>query len=649
MNRFLRFGLIAAAVLAVLAGACVALPFLLPMSAYKAEIEAAGSRATGRALEIAGPLRITLFPAVGIEARSVSLANVPGGVAAHLAEADDVRMALRVLPLLQGRIDIAAIALSHPRLHFEVDKEGEANWTLTRLHTGQKHAAHLPSDLHIESIAIDDGQVSYENAHAGIARTLDTLHAALTLPVTDRSARAHGTFSDHGTPFTFDAGLSDTRALLAGDTTNVALSLGSSVLTSSFKGRFARNGDTDGDIALDTPSLRNLIALFGRPVSVPGGLEHLALHGHIAHGPHLVTLSDAVLQLDGMTMKGHLAIATAEHVPDITGQIDIDHLDLNPYLGAPHAHHGGGEPHEDGWSAAPVNLAVLKAANADLQLDVGSLDIRKLHVGPSKLNVKLQDARLSADLPQASVYGGSGSATLSVDASGPVASLSNRLSFSHLAIKPLLADTIGVDRIEGTGTVTLDVSAHGASADAIMHTLSGHGSVALANGRLRGVNLGSIGHTVENVLGGGAISDDALTAFSTMGGSFALVRGVLDTNDFHLANSVIVANGAGVVDLGNRTMDFRIVPRPVLQQSDERAGGEGQNYGVAVPIHITGPWNHLHFGANFTNVVTGVLQNLENGRAPFKDLFGHTDHDDNGQQKTHKSVGDVLKNMFGIH
>ena len=134
-----------------------------------------------------------------------------------------------------------------------------------------------------------------------------------------------------------------------------------------------------------------------------------------------------------------------------------------------------------------------------------------------------------------------------------------------------------------------------------------------------------------------------------MGGAFSLDHGVLDTDDFHLANSVMVANGAGGVDLGNRTMDFRVVPRAVLQQPDEGAGGEQQSYGVAVPVHISGPWDHLRFGANFSNVVTGVLQNLESGRAPFKDLFGHTEPDGNGQPKKHKSVDDVLKNMFGIH
>ncbi len=655
MNRSLRYGLIVAAVLAAVAAACIALPFVVPLSAYQAEIEAAGTRATGRVLKIDGPLRITLFPALGVEARAVSLANVPGGVAAHLADVDDVRVALRVLPLLQGRIDIAAIALVHPQLHFEVDKNGEANWTLARLHTGQKQAAHLPSDLHIESIAIDNGHVSYSNAHSGISRTLDDVQAALTLPLTDRSVSIHGSFSELDTAFSFGAGLRDTRALLAGVTTEVSLSLASSVLTSSFTGRFARNGDTDGDIALDTPSLRNLVDLFGRPLSVPGGLGHLSLHGRIAHGPHLVTLSNTVMQLDGMTITGHLAIATGQRVPDVEGQIAVDRLDLNPYLGEPTGHQSHGEPHEQGWSASPIRLDVLKAVNVKLALNVGSLDIRKLHVEAARLAVTVQDARLSAALPQVELYGGSGSATLAVDAHGPVASFSNKLSFSRVSAGPFLADTIGVNRIEGTATLALDVSAHGNDADAIMHTLAGNGSLALTNGRVRGVNLGSVAHTVENVLRGGAISDDALTSFSAMGGSFTLEHGVLDTNDFHLANTVMVADGAGVVDLGNRAMDFRIVPRTVLQQPDKSTAGdetgeEGpRRYGVAVPIHISGPWDHLRVGANLSNVATGIMENLEHGRAPFKDIFGHSDRRDDGDKKKHKSIGDVLKNMLGIH
>lgn len=657
MNRSLRYGLIAAAVLGAVALACVALPFFIPMSAYKAEIEAAGTRATGRALTIAGPLRIAILPSPGIEAENVTLANVPGGRAAHLAEAQSVRVALRLVPLLGGHIDIASIALAEPQIHLEVNENGEANWTLTRLHSGQAHAGHIPADLHIESISIANGRVTYQSARSNSARSLDYVDASFSLPVTDHSVSAHGSFVERGTPFTFTAGVSDTQVLLAGEPAQVAVGLDSHIVTSSFKGTFSRNGDSDGELSLDTPSLRNLIALFGRPVKVAGGLEHFSLHGHIARRPRLTSLSGAELVLDGMTVKGNLAVATAGRVPDLTGSLSVDRLDLNPYLGTPHPHQDGGYGqgrHEGGWSTTPIRFDVLKSVNADLALSVNSLVVRHLKVDDARLHVVVQDARLSADLPRVALYGGQGSAHLDVDASGPAAVFANRLTINRVDAGAFLSDTIGVDKIEGTGTVQLAVAAHGNDANAIMRTLTGRGAVALSNGRIRGVSLGDIAHTVEAVLRGSAISDEALTSFGTMGGSFALDNGVLDTQDFHLSSGVLAANGEGQVDLGRRMIDFRVVPRAVLQHADENAPDFGDNgggrYGVPVPVHIEGPWDHVHFGANFSNVFTGVLQNLENGRAPFKDLFGHSEKQTpSGEKKKHKNIGDVIKNMFGIH
>jgi len=649
MNRSLRLGLIAAAVLVAVGLAAMALPFLVSMSTYKTEIEAAATHATGRALRIEGPMRIAFFPSPGIDAQNVTLANVPGGRAAHLAEARSVHVALRLVPLFSGRLEIAAIALDKPEVHFEVNSDGEANWTLTRVHSGQSHAGHIPSDLHIESITIADGRVTYQNTRSETLRSLDHVDGSFVLPASDHSVSAKGAFVERATPFRFTASLDDTHKLLAGDPAKVSLGLDSEVLTSQFKGTFTRSGDSDGNIALDTPSLRKLIELFGRAVKVPGGLGRLSLHAHIARRPHLTTLSDAALSLDGANVRGQLAIATAEHVPMLTGSLDVDRLDLNPYLGTPHRHQG---PHEEGWSKRPIRLDVLHAVNAALSLSVGSLDVHHLSIDNAKLHVLLQDAHLTADLPQIALYGGEGSAHLDVDASGAVPAYANRLRFQRVDAGAFLADTIGVDRFAGTAALDLTLGAHGENADAIMHSLAGKGAIVLANGQIHGVSLGDIAHTVEAVLHGSAISDEALTSFRTMGGSFAVDEGVLETHDFHLASSVLVATGEGQVDLGNRTIDFRIVPRAVLQERDGRAPDYGDDsggrYGVPVPVHVQGPWSHIHFGANFSNVFTGILQNLESGRAPFKDLFGHTDHRQNSAKK-HRSVGDMIKNMLGIH
>jgi AsmA protein len=99
--------------------------------------------------------------------------------------------------------------------------------------------------------------------------------------------------------------------------------------------------------------------------------------------------------------------------------------------------------------------------------------------------------------------------------------------------------------------------------------------------------------------------------------------------------------GAGAVDLGNRTIDFRLVPR---------ASARGVNIGI--PFRVKGSWDHVHYAPDLSGVMNGVIQNLESGKAPFKGLFGggHKKQDQDGQpKKKKKSVGAVLKNMFGIH
>src|SRR6201999_1785999 len=124
---------------------------------------------------------------------------------------------------------------------------------------------------------------------------------------------------------------------------------------------------------------------------------------------------------------------------------------------------------------------------------------------------------------------------------------------------PFLGDTIGVTQIEGTGTLTLDLTARGQSADAVMHSLGGAGTIAFRDGRLKGVDLGGVARSIATFLDGSA-GPDKLTAYTTMDGHFTLANGVLDAEDFRLAGPLIVTTGSGKVDIGGRAIDFKIVP-----------------------------------------------------------------------------------------
>ena len=100
--------------------------------------------------------------------------------------------------------------------------------------------------------------------------------------------------------------------------------------------------------------------------------------------------------------------------------------------------------------------------------------------------------------------------------------------------------------------------------------------------------------------------------------------------------------GAGDVDIGNRALDFRLVPK-----------AQARGVSIGIPFRVNGSWDHVHYKPDLSGIVGGVIQNLESGKAPFKGLFGtgQKKQDQGGQpkKKKKKNAGAMLKNMFGIH
>ena len=394
-------------------------------------------------------------------------------------------------------------------------------------------------------------------------------------------------------------------------------------------------------LKIDTPSARSAAMWLGARVPDSSGFGALTLQGRIAGDSRDVVVSDMKARLDGMNIAGDLAIATQTETPLVKGTLAIDHLDLDPYLERAHPspnrqpHHGNDE-----WSRKPITLDLLKKFDASLHVNAGTVTLRKLKLGKTGIDVLLSGARLNASLHPLALYGGSGRATLDADARA-TPSFHNVLEFDDVALQPFLSDTIGVKQIEGTGTIRLDVTSRGASADAIMRGLNGKGSIHFHDGRIRGVDFGAVARAIRSLLGS-AISTDAITQYKTMDASFTATQGVLTSQDFRLDGPLISAAGAGTVDVGGRAIDFRIEPKATASIAHQKLT-------VGIPFRIRGPWRHVHYTADVQAIVKGVLENLETGRPPFKGMFGTHPKPDDRKKKKHKSLGDALKNMLGIH
>jgi AsmA protein len=615
MIRFLRYGLIGAVIVLLLAGVAVA-PFLVSVEGFQRQIEARALHATGRELHINGGLHFTLLPQPSFAAKDVTLANMPGGHATQMVRVAEMRLGVRMIPLFEGRVEVTDIVLDHPEIAFEVTRDGAANWTVVREKT-EESGIRLPRDTSLSALTIHDGRVSYDNEKLGVHRTIAALNAQVSLATADAPLDVAGAFDHQDQHFAFRTHLATLKSLTAGRPTQAVLHLDGDLLHVSFDGTLQRDGQVAGVLALSTPSLRNLSAWAGRPIAAGDGLGALALKADVAAAGHRYALSRLDASLDGMRISGNLVADLGGRVPVLNGAVAIDDLDLNRYLVEKHARAAAraGPVHETGWSRSPFSLALFRLFAGDLRLDVGALEVRKLKLGRSRLALSLHDGWMTAHLDPAHLYGGTGRASLAIDATPAVPTLGVQVTLAGVAMRPLLVAVAGVDRLDASGGLALDVTARGNSPDALMHSLAGHGSLALVDGRVLGINLGNTGRTVAALLGGGRGGEN-MTRFDSFGASFAARDGVLTTDDLRLAGPVVHATGAGWVDAGNQLMDLRLNSKVAI-------GGRADYADVTVPVTISGPWSHPKTVADMKgSAVTGLFGNAITGRIPLGGLLG---------------------------
>jgi AsmA protein len=640
MRRGPRYGLLAGATAAALVAA---LPFLIPATAYKGPIEGIVSQATGRSFTIRGPLHFTLFPEIGIRADDIALANMPHARAPAMLTAGDMRIGVPLAPLLGGHITVSTIVLDRPVIALEVDPHGRANWTFARSHQGPGAGRPTPPRIkaHFSGLKIVQGKVTYFNARTGGRREFDEVDATIALGELDQPAHVEGAFMHAGQRVSVRAKVGTPQLLLQDKATALDLLVSSDFLRLAFRGQVSAEGRGAGLLKIAAPSARRAALWLGARLPDSGGLNALSLESDFQGDNKHAEFSHMRLALDGATITGALKLDASGEVPAIRGALQVDRLDLNPYIERRTLPGRRQRPHDgEAWSEKPVTLSLLNKLDADLALDTGPLTIRNMRIERAHIVLSLARGHLAANLDPVALYGGTGRAVLDVDASS--LTYHNKMRLDRVALRPFLSDTIGVHQIEGTGTVVLDVASQGDRARTIMGALEGSGSIDFRDGRLRGVDLGAVARTIQHLLGS-SISDGAFTEYAELEASFTLAHGVLSNQDFHLAGPVLQASGSGQVDIGNRTIDFRIEPKATAIVAHERLA-------IGVPFRITGPWRHLHYKADVERLVNGVIENLEAGRAPFKGLFGSPHGAKPAtHKKKHKSLDEALKNMLGIH
>ncbi len=298
--------------------------------------------------------------------------------------------------------------------------------------------------------------------------------------------------------------------------------------------------------------------------------------------------------------------------PAISAGLAMKVLDVTPYLAASGATSGGGSGAggggSRGWSTQPIAFDGLKAIDANLNLKADEIIANKIKTGATAMTVTLAGGKLSAKLTDINLYSGKGAGDFVVDGAAATPALSASFQLSGLSALPFLTDAIGFTRVEGTGAFSFDLTSHGGSQAALMRGLSGKGAVEFRNGAIRGFNLASLnGLSLQNVLGG-ALGTADRTDFSRLAGTYTVSAGVLTNQDLVLVGPLIRASGAGTVDIGQRTISYRLEPTIVGTLQGQ---GSTNAKGLTLPFRIEGSWDAPRFVPEFGNILSNPGQAVD--------------------------------------
>ena len=134
---------------------------------YKDDLSALVEARTGRSFVIEDDLDLTFFPWLGVQTGGVRLGNAEGFGEEDFASATNVTVRVRLLPLLNRRLEIGTVELDGLALSLARDQDGRGNWEdlLATAASDDAETETTPSsgpavqDLDIAGINIRDGVI----------------------------------------------------------------------------------------------------------------------------------------------------------------------------------------------------------------------------------------------------------------------------------------------------------------------------------------------------------------------------------------------------------------------------------------------------------------------------------------------------------
>lgn len=588
-------------VVAVLLASIVA--FVNPND-YKPQIEQFVARTTGRELALPGAIHLAVFPWIALKLGPATLGNPPGFGNAPFASLRSASLRLKLLPLLlHRRLEIGRVEIDGLDLRLERNASGQGNWQGLGTSSGAANPAGaaggalggLPqlagitlTNARVRYGALVADQIDLDVGHVGpgvevpvkLSLSLATHAGAAPFPIAanfdftpDVALRrfrfatltVHGNLAPHAPAAAADwdfAAPGSSLDLRAGNAEipRFTLHWADARVTGQLRAtRILASPRVVGGLRLDPLSLREWCDRLG--VKMPRTrdakvLTRVAMATDFAYSAPAVRLSALDLQLDDTDVRGTVTITNpATHAA--TFELGVNRIDLDRYL-SPEA---ASTPPTA--SSAPASDP-LKGLNLHGKLNIGDLRVAGLELSQVHIGVSAGGGILTLAPANAALYGGNATGQVTIDDRTATRGVQIAENLAGVDVARLLQDFAKTRRLSGRGNLSVNVTARGRGANAMLRSLNGHVAANVTGGAIEGIDLWSdVNHAIElwrhHTLSTSPRS--GRTPFDALAASANLVDGVATTKDLTIASRNLRVTGVGTMNLPTRAIDYSLQVR----------------------------------------------------------------------------------------
>ena len=537
-----------------------ATPWRIPRAAVAEALDAGlvGVRAT-----LGGPATFKLLPRPRVQATQLAVVAENGALT---LDAPVIKAELDIPSLFRGRWRLTSATLVEPTATVDLDRL-------------PRPAAAPGAPGPALQLRLRSGVLRTRSADPAGDLLVTGIEASAAWPGDRDGLVISGTATARGTTARFAGDLQHPARWLTPEGSIVTLQVESPLFGFAADGILSGGTQTQfaGHAALTTTSLPRLLRTFdGIPLAV--NAVRAQISGDVLAKPRDVSVSNALVKLDGARFEGTLAWRRDAGRSLVAGTLATDLLDIDRLFGAGVDRAAVADLYRRPLTASPFGTDI------DMRVSATTARYGRVAVEDAAVAALVRGDRLELTLDEARAYGGTVKGRLLATLSPEGVEAHADLNARRLDLGGVSEALSGRERVGGalSGRAVLDGS--GESLKAVVGALAGSGQVEIEAGRLAGLSLGQALKRLGRRLPLDGDRGATPTTFDRAVWELSVRDGVVRIPDGRLtAPGVAMAFGAETA-----LPDGHIAVHAVAAQTDRR--GQPLPEGQSMPFDMRGSW-----------------------------------------------------------